>query len=136
MSSEAAFLSEVRERPDDDAPRLVFADWLEDVGDAARADFIRTQCRLAALPEWDPQRFDLEERALDLLAEHRRRWTARLPRWARDEELSFRRGMLESASLSPAVFRRHGDRLARLVPLRHVKLSGCDRPAEIASLAA
>ena len=32
--------------PDDDAPRLAFADWLEDHGDAARADFVRTQIAL------------------------------------------------------------------------------------------
>jgi uncharacterized protein (TIGR02996 family) len=39
--------------PDDDAPRLVFADWLEEHGtkvDVARAEFIRVQCELARLP--------------------------------------------------------------------------------------
>ena len=65
MSTESGFLSEIRERPGDDAPRLVFADWLDDQGQADRAEFVRAQVRLAALPEWDPARFDLEERGLD-----------------------------------------------------------------------
>jgi uncharacterized protein (TIGR02996 family) len=134
MSSEAAFLSEIRERPEDDAPRLVFADWLDDRGEPERAEFVRCQVRLEALPEWDPDRFGLEERALDLLAEHRPRWTAHLPKWARAEELSFRRGMLESARLSPATFLRHGERLAQLIPLSRVRLDDCVRPDELARL--
>ncbi len=39
---------------DEDTPRLVFADWLEN-GDAKYAAFIRKQIELArVLPEWDP----------------------------------------------------------------------------------
>jgi uncharacterized protein (TIGR02996 family) len=135
MTTEAAFLSEIRERPDDDAPRLVFADWVDENGDPERADFIRTQCQMAALPEWDPAAFDLQERAGDLLAEHRPRWLAHLPKWARAEELDFRRGILESATLTASVFLRHGKRLAQLVPLRHLKLSNPGSPGELASFA-
>ncbi len=39
--------------PDEDTPRLVFADWLEEHGDEKRAEFIRLQCRLARMNEWD-----------------------------------------------------------------------------------
>jgi uncharacterized protein (TIGR02996 family) len=35
------------ENLDDDGPRLVYADWLDDHGDPERAEFIRVQCRLA-----------------------------------------------------------------------------------------
>src|SRR5262249_33377177 len=45
-----AFLEDVREHPDDDTPRLVLADWLQDQpGEAerARGEFIRLQCLLA-----------------------------------------------------------------------------------------
>src|SRR5262249_52337339 len=45
-----ALWAAVRAQPDDDAPRLVFANWLEEHGppsDAARAGFIRAQCELA-----------------------------------------------------------------------------------------
>jgi len=42
-SDEAAFMATIRSRPLDDAPRLVFADWLDDQGEHARAAFIRRQ---------------------------------------------------------------------------------------------
>src|SRR6476660_7221258 len=36
--------------PDDDAPRLAFADWLDEHGDPHLAEFIRVQVELARLP--------------------------------------------------------------------------------------
>jgi uncharacterized protein (TIGR02996 family) len=42
-----AFLSAAKDRPEDNHPRLALADWLEERGDAERAEFIRLQCRLA-----------------------------------------------------------------------------------------
>lgn len=47
----APFLRAVLEMPDDDLPRLVAADWLDEHGDEARAEFIRAQVRLGTLPE-------------------------------------------------------------------------------------
>ena len=43
MTAENSFLRAVIESPDDDAPRLIYADWLDDHGDPERADFIRVQ---------------------------------------------------------------------------------------------
>jgi uncharacterized protein (TIGR02996 family) len=40
-----AFVRDVAANPEDDAPRLIFADWLEDNGDPDRAEFVRLQCR-------------------------------------------------------------------------------------------
>src|SRR5947208_5706385 len=37
-----AFLREAKENPDDDTPRLILADWLEDRGDP-RGEFVRLQ---------------------------------------------------------------------------------------------
>jgi uncharacterized protein (TIGR02996 family) len=88
-----AFLRAIIERPDDDLPRLVYADYLDEVGDHARAEFIRVQCELAALPEDDPRRPALEDREHELLAEHEPAWlgdTGKLAEWA------FRRGFLYS----------------------------------------
>lgn len=45
-----AFLADILEHPDDDTPRLVYADWLEDHGEPQRAEFIRVQCELVARP--------------------------------------------------------------------------------------
>lgn len=44
-----ALLRAVFHHPDDDTPRLVLADYLDDTGDAERAAFIRLQCRIARL---------------------------------------------------------------------------------------
>lgn len=44
MGLETSFLADIIENPDDDAPRLIYADWLDDSGQLDRAEFIRTQC--------------------------------------------------------------------------------------------
>src|SRR5262245_19453619 len=44
-----AILQSVIDHPEDDAPRLVYADWCEDHGDPDRAEFIRVQVELARL---------------------------------------------------------------------------------------
>jgi uncharacterized protein (TIGR02996 family) len=54
MSREEDFLQAILENPDDDVPRLIFADWLEEQGDP-RGEFIRLQCELAGLPEYQPR---------------------------------------------------------------------------------
>ena len=55
MSAHDAFLQVIQQTPDDDAPRLVYADWLEERGDP-RGEFIRLQCRRLQLAEGDPLR--------------------------------------------------------------------------------
>ena len=40
--------------PDEDTPRLAFADLVEENGDSLRAQFIRTQIALAPVPPYDP----------------------------------------------------------------------------------
>ncbi len=53
MTIPAGFLSAICADPADDTPRLVLADWLDDNGEAERAEFIRLQCELAKLPAFD-----------------------------------------------------------------------------------
>ena len=87
-------LGAVRANPDEDTPRLAYADWLDEHDDPARAEFIRLQCRLAererdkALPATDPD----GQRARELEKQLGERWLAELPairgvRWS-----GFRRG--------------------------------------------
>jgi uncharacterized protein (TIGR02996 family) len=49
MGELQALTRSVLEVPDDDAPRLVIADWYEECGEKDRADFIRIQCEMARL---------------------------------------------------------------------------------------
>lgn len=45
--NDPSLLQTIRENPDQDAPRLIYADWLEEHGQQDRAEFIRVQIRLA-----------------------------------------------------------------------------------------
>jgi uncharacterized protein (TIGR02996 family) len=60
-----ALLRGVRERPADDLPRLVIADWLDEHGEGDRAEFIRVQCELARRGEgWSEARKEVRRRVL------------------------------------------------------------------------
>jgi uncharacterized protein (TIGR02996 family) len=73
MSDEDTFAHAILANPDDDLPRLVFADWLEERGRESHAELIRVQCELAQLPRRsrDPQkkarRAELAAREKELL---------------------------------------------------------------------
>src|SRR5689334_15276110 len=95
MADHASFLAAIREAPEDDTPRLVYADWLDDQGDAARAEFIRIQCERARLHEGEARDFELRWREEQLLADHGEEWSREVPAWAR-KECTFRRGFVDS----------------------------------------
>lgn len=46
MNEPKGFLHAIADNLFDDAPRLIFADWLEEHDDPDRAEFIRVQCEL------------------------------------------------------------------------------------------
>jgi uncharacterized protein (TIGR02996 family) len=50
LQTGSALLNTVLAAPADDAPRLVYADWLDENGEPELAEFIRVQCELARLP--------------------------------------------------------------------------------------
>jgi uncharacterized protein (TIGR02996 family) len=54
VSDRDALLAAIRDMPDEDTPRLVFADYLEENDEAARAAFIRAQVELARTLPWEP----------------------------------------------------------------------------------
>src|SRR5438067_1250501 len=77
MSDHDPFLRTIAERPADDGPRLVYADWLEEQGDADRAEFIRLQIDLARTEDDDDATHPAkEERVEELLAAHWFEWLA------------------------------------------------------------
>jgi uncharacterized protein (TIGR02996 family) len=92
MTHDDAFLQAILDAPDDDTPRLVYADWLEEHAEPERAEFIRVQCRLARTPEGDPRRQVLEARERELL-DRQDEWLGRLRspllHW------KFRRGLVD-----------------------------------------
>jgi uncharacterized protein (TIGR02996 family) len=102
MNQHDAFLEAILEAPDDDAERLIFADWLTEQGDP-RGDFIRLQIHLARHPD-DPQRFTLARREKQLLAQHRPDWLGPLAAHAGD--CRFERGFLAGVTLDADFFLR------------------------------
>ncbi len=131
MSYERAFLEAIRETPDDDAPRLIYADWLDEQGGgerSAQAAFIRAQCRLAALAEDDPAREILEDEEAELLAEYERAWTQ--PLHGLVEDWRFSRGFLEHVQIRADNLLTHAERLFDFASLRslHVLIPFKDVP--------
>jgi uncharacterized protein (TIGR02996 family) len=51
MGDGEALLRAVLAKPRDDAPRLVYADWLDEHGQAAAADYIRACCAIRTAPD-------------------------------------------------------------------------------------
>src|SRR5262245_55720746 len=93
MSDDDAFLQAVLDRPDDDAPRLVYADWLEEHGDPDRAEFIRVQIEQARLPQGDRRGPALRKREKGLLKANKKAWLRPFADLIYKGE--FRRGFLE-----------------------------------------
>jgi uncharacterized protein (TIGR02996 family) len=120
MNHERAFLQAIQDEPDDDAQRLIYADWLDDNDRPERAAFIRAQVRLAALPEEDSARLALEDEADDLLEAHEEEWAAPLRGLALEWE--WRRGFIERATMRGSTFLDRGDHLFAAAPLRDLRL--------------
>jgi uncharacterized protein (TIGR02996 family) len=93
MSDHDALLQGVLDAPADDAPRLVYADWLDDHGQAERADLIRLQIDLARTPRADPRRQEWQRREKEILDRHAYEWAA--PLGASVTQWAFRRGFIE-----------------------------------------
>jgi uncharacterized protein (TIGR02996 family) len=127
MSLEEALVRDIIANPEDDTPRLVYADWLEERGDpagAARAEFIRVQCTLAKLAPADkgetrPEVRALQRRQNELFAEYRADWLKPLPFCFRGPA-GFRRGFVENVGGTGLMFLEHGEKLLSLAPIRRV----------------
>src|SRR6266536_2625699 len=94
MSDRDALLAAICAQPDEDTPRLVFADYLEENGEPDRAAFIRAQVEFARTPPWEPLAVRVRWQQLDTLTG--KRFVPTLPRvdgyhvaWPK---LPFRRG--------------------------------------------
>ncbi len=124
------FLKRILEQPGDDAPRLVFADWLEEQRDP-RGEFIRLQCALAKSADAASQK-KLRQREQSLLKEHGKRWSQSYSGIA--ERCSFRRGFVEGITVSTEKFLKHAHELFDWAPLRRIRLTQM-KAAQIDSLA-
>jgi uncharacterized protein (TIGR02996 family) len=141
MTPEDGFLADICEHPEEDAPRLVYADWLDDHGEPDRAEFIRVQVELASLRP-GRRREELEEQERVFLEEHEAAWLGPLRAWLSRWE--FRRGLVEEVALKAQTLLKHAGTIFRLTPVRHAEvrkagrlgrdLAGCPQLARLNSL--
>ncbi len=124
MPDEQGFLAAIREAPDDDTPRLIYADWLDDRGEADRAEFIRVQCEAERLPEFDPRKVELDERWRRLLAARESDWLGPVGVHLREPEFPPRylRGMLNAVALSASAFLEHADTFFKTHPVQTIQI--------------
>jgi uncharacterized protein (TIGR02996 family) len=129
--SDQGFRDAIQENPDDDTPRLIYADWLDErngPGDAARAEFIRVQCELARLPEWDERRTALEARERILWKKHAKLWCQPLRPFSRKFE--FRRGFPDQVLVQGQVFVEHADTVLDAAPVFSIRLRSAKEHVE------
>jgi uncharacterized protein (TIGR02996 family) len=137
MRDETAFLRTILDSPEDDGPRLVYADWLEEAGDGERAEFIRVQCELARPADGRPRRHALAEREAELCDARGGEWLARLPDLPGVEWGDFRRGFVESVTAeSVAALRRSAGRIFSAAPVRSVRFQRLRAAKSLADLPA
>jgi uncharacterized protein (TIGR02996 family) len=108
--------------PDDDGPRLVYSDWLQQHDDP-RGEFIAIQCEL---PRASGERLRaLRLRELELLRKHRLVWIGRLfgGQW---RACRFERGFVVHAVLRVREITTLGERILAEEPLRSVHLMDAD----------
>jgi uncharacterized protein (TIGR02996 family) len=154
-----ALVAAIRADPGADLPRLTFADWRDDRGDPDRAEFVRVQCELAKIDEWDARRPALEDREHELLDAYEAAW---LGDPGGLDEWEWRRGFVDEVSghflsirqAAEAGFAGHPVRAANvtswrtgpnwpdgmppgpwLAPLRRLSVAGTEaRPPQLAQL--
>src|SRR5262245_53427650 len=119
MTPHDAFLQDILDDPDDDAVRLIFADWLTEQDDP-RGEFIRVQCELAGLSPGEPRWPGLDQRQRDLLLAHQEEWAGPLPGLVR--RFNFRRGFPHEVEMTVPEFVDRGDGLLRAAPMAEVRL--------------
>lgn len=136
--------AEIVANPDDDEPRLVYADWLEENGLADQAKFIRRHIQLSHDPRQDIeltleehlQRPGHIERSIkeQLCHEQRKSWS-HIPEIT---GLDFDRGFVSLLAITTRQFIKHADEIAERIPaLTSLSLGGGGkRLADLAEVSA
>jgi uncharacterized protein (TIGR02996 family) len=128
METKQALLRAINDDPDDDLPRLAYADYLEEHGgakDLARAELIRAQVVLARLGEGDGQAGALRQRERELLAAHGPAWRAALPTLPGITWGKFERGFVSCVEACNATsFCDSADNIFEAAPVQSVLLRG------------
>jgi uncharacterized protein (TIGR02996 family) len=132
MNERETLLRAVCEHPDDDTPRLVFADWLQEHGEEKRAEFVRLQIEIAGLPD-GKKKLKKQEREKALLDAHRDAWAEPLKSYFAyyysgiyahhyAPPVVFRRGFVETIAMDVDGFLEHCEDVFEHAPIRGLRM--------------
>jgi uncharacterized protein (TIGR02996 family) len=128
-AQEQGLLTTVLAEPDNDDPRLVYADWLDEHDQPARAEFIRLQIELARLrggKRKEKQRL----REKELLDAHKDTWAEPVAEFRTSYTAYhsrtlyvFRRGFVEGILTDPDTFIEQAEEMFARAPIREVRFA-------------
>lgn len=119
----------VLEHPDDDTPRLISADALEESGETERAAFIRAQVAADRVPDWDPVAIHFRLRELPAMGGWPLDTLPELPPGLKWVEEPFRRGFPAAVEAGDgAAFVEHFEKLFSLAPVQELHLDAIPLP--------
>ncbi len=144
MNDHDSLLAAILAHPDEDTPRLMFADWLQENGQSARAEFIRAQVRGV------PDDWIYNQPSQHPLTPHQQGHRSAFPGWRllgwnpadRDVryqrpyeqglshsvfKVMFARGFADRVTLSAVDWLTHAEAVLARHPLRQVKLTTMPR---------
>lgn len=117
-SEQRALFQSILAHPDDDAPRLIYADWLEEHNDTIRAEFIRVQIGLARDECQSPKWRKLVFRARKL---YNYRWSK--PMHGKVIHCEFARGFVDRITIFSKRFAETAEKLFEIEPIQVLKLA-------------
>ncbi len=134
MSDREALQRAILANPDDDLPRLVYADWLDENEPNDRAAFIRAQIEAYRADPFSITSRLAEARAQELLQRHHAAWTSNVT----DYPLSahFERGFIERITIHPSTLLHSADQVFEHEPITTLGFSIWDRSDLSSSLLA
>jgi uncharacterized protein (TIGR02996 family) len=125
MISEPELLDAIWRNPEDDAPRLVYADWLQERGDP-RGKYIHLSCSAASNEEQT-------ELVTQLFLQHKDAWLAPyLQLGARS--VNFERGLPASLSAEPKTWAENGAAFLKMAPITQVAVTASSSSHSLAPL--
>jgi|GEM_PF-3298940 uncharacterized protein (TIGR02996 family) len=110
-----SFLEEIIKDPNNDDPRLIYADYLEENGDPL-GELIRLQCDMAKMRGDEPEFPALEKRQFALLKKHKPRWTESVAEMTRTAKVY--RGFVRDVVLGAKQFIAHHKTLFERAPIQ------------------
>lgn len=124
-----ALLAAILDRPDDDLPRLVYADWLDEYSSSLssperesasdRARLIRQQIEQARAEPYSPEWREAEKECRDLISRNYAEWTYQLSEFV--VEAGFIRGFIEHVTVEASRFPIFAESMVETGPIREIR---------------